>query len=169
MVRSSGSRLYPYIYQVRHVKMQALITDYLISKRWGKFYSDHLECDLPQDKGYESNPVTFPKYLANLTAKTGKYAGDQLFHAISRDNDPTTVYFMYFTHHEVSSDQVLNRLPYILYEELLITPNYSIVISVIKQAAIGIWDKKSTPSPTQMRYIMGKQWKVCSRLYSSRH
>ena len=50
--------------------------------------SDHLEYDLPQGKGYESYPITIRKYLENRTAKTGKYAGDQLFHAISRDKIP---------------------------------------------------------------------------------
>ena len=34
-----------------------------------------------------------------MNATTGKYAGDQLFHAISHENDPTTVQFMYLTHH----------------------------------------------------------------------
>ena len=49
MVGSSGSRLDPYISQVRHVRMQALIAEHLISKIWRGIYSDHLEYDLPQD------------------------------------------------------------------------------------------------------------------------
>ena len=67
MVGSSGSRLEPSISQVRHVKIQALITDHLLSKIWGEIYSDHLEYDLPQDKGDESETITFPQYLANIT------------------------------------------------------------------------------------------------------
>ena len=58
--------------------------------------SNHLEYDLPQNKGDEYDPIIFQQYLANMTAKTGKYYGDQLFHAISRDNDPTTIHSMYF-------------------------------------------------------------------------
>ena len=49
IVRSSGSILDPYIPQVHHVKIQALITDHLISKRWEKFYSYYLEYNLPQE------------------------------------------------------------------------------------------------------------------------
>ena len=36
-----------------------------------------------------------------MTAKTGKYAGDQLYHAIYRDNNPTTLKLMYLTNHKV--------------------------------------------------------------------
>ena len=59
MLGSSGSRIDPLISQVSHIKMQVLITDHLILKRWGKIYSDNLEYDLLQDEGYESNPITF--------------------------------------------------------------------------------------------------------------
>ena len=69
MVGSSGSRLYPYISQVRYVKMQALIIDHLISKIWKGFYSDHINYDLPQDDGDEFNPIIFLQYLANMTTK----------------------------------------------------------------------------------------------------
>ena len=57
-----------------------------------------------------------------MTAKIGKYAGDQLFHEISRDNNPITLNFIYFTHHKVEATQVLKRIPCILSEELLINP-----------------------------------------------
>ena len=57
-----------------------------------EIYSDHLEYELPQDEGHESKPITLQQYLANMTAKTGKYAGDQLFHATTRDNNSTTVH-----------------------------------------------------------------------------
>ena len=92
MLGSYGSILDPYLSQVRYVKMQALITDHLISKIWGKFYSEHLKYDLTQYEGDESDLITLRQYLANMTGKTGKYAVDQLFHAISRDNNPTTVH-----------------------------------------------------------------------------
>ena len=59
MLGSSGSILDPYISQCCHVKIQALITDHLISKIWGKIYSDYLEYDLPQDEVDESDPITF--------------------------------------------------------------------------------------------------------------
>ena len=39
MVGSSVSRIDPSISQIRHVKMQALIIDHLISKIWGGIYS----------------------------------------------------------------------------------------------------------------------------------
>ena len=95
----------------------------MITKRWSEIYSDHLEYDLPQDKGGESDPITFRKYLANMTEETGKYAGDQLFHAISCDNGPTTVNFMYFPHNKVEATQVLNVLPCIISEEIPINTN----------------------------------------------
>ena len=76
-----------------------------------------------------------------MTAKRGKYAGDQLFHKISRDDNTTTVQLMYFTHNKVESTQVLNRLPCILPKELLVNPNIFITRSGIKQATMGIWDK----------------------------
>ena len=69
MVVSSGSILEPSTSQVCHVKMQSLIIDHLISKRWGKIYSENIKYDLPQDEVYESNPITFRKYLANMTEK----------------------------------------------------------------------------------------------------
>ena len=70
--------------------------DHLISKIWGKFYSEHLKYDLTQYEGDESDLITLRQYLSNLTAKKGEYAGDQLFHAISCDNNPTTVHFYVF-------------------------------------------------------------------------
>ena len=73
MVGYYSLRLDPSTLQFHHVKMQAIITDHLISKIWGKFYSCHLGYDLPQDEGYEYNPITFQIYLSNMTAKTGTY------------------------------------------------------------------------------------------------
>ena len=73
-----------------------------------------------------------------MTAKTVKYAGDQLFHSISCGINPTTIYLMYFSHHKVEAIQVLNKLPCILYEELLINPNNFITRSVIDQSTMGI-------------------------------
>ena len=141
MVGFSGSRLNTSISQVIHIKMQALITDHLIPQIWGEIYSDHLKYDLPQDEGDEYNTTKFQKYLSNMTAKTGKYTGDQIFHTISSDKYPTTIHFMYFTHHKVEATQLLNGTPCILYKEILIKPNDLIAISGIGQATIGIWDK----------------------------
>ena len=76
-----------------------------------------------------------------MTENTGNYFGYQLFHAITRDNDTTTVHFMYFPHHKVGKTQFLNRLTCILSEELLVKPNYFIIISGIKRAAMSIWNK----------------------------
>ena len=103
----------------------------MISKQWGEIYSDHLEYDLPQDKGDKSNPITLQQYLAKTTEKTGKCAGDKLLHTIFCDNDPINVNLMYFTHYKVETNQVLNGLPYILSEELLVNPNYFITRSGI--------------------------------------
>ena len=76
-----------------------------------------------------------------MTAKTGKYVGNKLFHAISHYKNPTTVIFMYFPHHKVEATQVLNGLPCTISEELLINPNYFVTRSGIEQATMGIWDK----------------------------
>ena len=59
MVVSSGSRLDPSVSQVHHDKMQALITDPLISKIWGEIFSDHLEYSLSQYEVDESDTMTF--------------------------------------------------------------------------------------------------------------
>ena len=77
-----------------------------------------------------------------MTAKSGKYAGDQLFHAISRDNNPTTVQFMYSPHNKVEATQFLNGMPCILSEELLTNPKNFITISGIEISTMGIWDKE---------------------------
>ena len=74
MLGSYALILDPFILQVCHVKIQALITDHLISKIWEFFYSDHLEYNRPQDEGDASEPITFRQYLANMTSKTRKYA-----------------------------------------------------------------------------------------------
>ena len=76
-----------------------------------------------------------------MTAKTQKYARNKLFHTISHDNDPTTVNCMYFTHHRVEATQVLNRLPYIISEELLVNLKNFINRSGVERATMGIWDK----------------------------
>ena len=122
--------------------MKSLVKYHLISKQWGEGgYSYHFEYDLPQDEGDESDHIAFRKYLANITAKMGKYARDQLFHEISHDNDPTTIHFMYFPHHKVEATQVINGLPCILYEELPVNSKFSISRSGIEQDTMGIWDK----------------------------
>ena len=77
-----------------------------------------------------------------MTARTVKYSGYQLFHAISYDNDTTTVHVIYFPRHKVEATQVLYRLPCILYQELLVITNVFITISGIERATMGIWDKE---------------------------
>ena len=96
MVGSSSSRLHHFISEVYHVEIQALITDHLISKLLEGILSYHIGYDIPQLDGDESDPIGFQKYLANMTAKIIKYDIDQLFPAIYRDNNPTTVHFMFF-------------------------------------------------------------------------
>ena len=114
----------------------------MISKRLGGGgYSDHLEYDLPQDEGDEYEHITFRQYLANMTTKTGKYAGDRLFHTISHDNEPTTVHFIYFPNHKIEASQVLNGAPCIITEELLAKPKDFITRSGIERATMFIWDK----------------------------
>ena len=76
-----------------------------------------------------------------MSLKTGKYSRYQLFHAISRDNDPTTVNVLYFTHHKVEATQVLNGLPCIISEELLVNLNDLITRQEIERVNMGIWDK----------------------------
>ena len=83
-------------------------------------------------------PITFQKYLATITVKMGEYAGYQLFHAISHDNNPNTVHFMYFPDHNVEANQVLNVLPCILSKRILVNPNDLITRSGIEQATMGI-------------------------------
>ena len=77
-----------------------------------------------------------------MNAESVKYASDQLFHAISFDKDTTTVYFIYFTHHKLDATQVLNGLPCILYEYILVNPNDFINRSDIERASMCIWDKE---------------------------
>ena len=48
MVGPSGYILDPSISQVLRVKIQAIITDHLVYKRWGLIHSDRLEYDLRQ-------------------------------------------------------------------------------------------------------------------------
>ena len=62
----------------------------------------------------------------------GKYSGDQLFHSIFRYNYQNTIHIINFPHHKVEATQVLNGIPYILSEELLIKPNNFIIISGIE-------------------------------------
>ena len=71
----------------------------------------------------------------------GKYSGDQLFRAISRDNNTTTLYFIYFPHHKVEPTKVLYVLPCIISKELLINPNKFIARSGIERVTTGVWDK----------------------------
>ena len=75
-----------------------------------------------------------------MTAKMGNYVRDQLFHAISRHNNSTTVNFMYFTHDMIEELQVLNGPPCILSGYLLIILNNVITRSGIDQATMGIQD-----------------------------
>ena len=46
--------------------------------------------------------------------------------------------FMYFTHRKLGATQVLNILPYIISEDLLINPNNLITRSGIEQATMSI-------------------------------
>ena len=87
-----------------------------------------------------------------MTAKTGKYSGDQLFHTISHDKNPTTVQFIYFPYHKVKATQVLNGLTCILSEELLIKPNDFITISGVDRSTMGIWgrEKRTFTEPNEL-------------------
>ena len=48
---------------------------------------------------------------------------------------------MYLPHHNVEATQVLNGIPCIIVEELLVNPNNFITRSGIKRATMGILDK----------------------------
>ena len=48
---------------------------------------------------------------------------------------------MYFPHHMVEATQVLNKITYILTEDLLINPKNFITRPGIERATMGIWDK----------------------------
>ena len=75
-----------------------------------------------------------------MNAKTVYYVGDLLFHAISRDNTRTIMYFIYLIHYKVDSTQFLNVLPCILSKKLLINHNAFITKSWIEKVTLGIWD-----------------------------
>ena len=77
-----------------------------------------------------------------MNAKTGKYSGDRLFHAIYRENDPTRVNFMYLPHNKVETTKICNGVPCVLFEELLVNPNNLITRSGIEISTMGIWDKE---------------------------
>ena len=104
-----------------------------------------------------------------MTGKIGKYSGDQLFHAISHDKDPTRVNFIYFPHHKVEATQVLNCLLCIISEDILINANDFITRSGIYRATMGIWDKEKRPSQTQMSYTMRNECKSFLKAQVSRH
>ena len=123
--------------------------------------SNHLEYYLPQNEGDESDPIIFQLYLANMTAKTGKYYGDQLFHAISFDNNPTTINFMYCPDYKVEATQVINGLPCILSEEALANPKLLLPYQVSSELLWVYRIKTSTPSTTKISHIVRKKLKVC--------
>ena len=62
-----------------------------------------------------------------MTAKTVKYVGDKLFRTISPENIPNKIHFIYFPQYRVEANQVLNVLPCILSDEILIDPNNFII------------------------------------------
>ena len=66
--------------------------------------------------GDESNPSTFRQYVASMTANMVTYARDQLFHTLCRNNDPTTVHFLYFPHNNLEATYVINGLLCIVVE-----------------------------------------------------
>ena len=67
----------------------------------GVFYFDHLEYDLTQDKGDESNRITFREYFANKTEKWENTLEIKYSMQLSLDNDHNTIHFMYFPHYKV--------------------------------------------------------------------
>ena len=64
-----------------HITSQAVARNYLILKRWGKIYSDHLECILPLGNDDEKI-ITFQEYLATVKVHKSDHKGDQLLHAL---------------------------------------------------------------------------------------
>ena len=50
---------------------------------------------------------------------------------------------MYLPHHKVEATQVLNIIPCIIYEGLLVKPNNFITRSGIEKATMGVWDKEN--------------------------
>ena len=64
-----------------HITSQNVARNYLILKRWGKIYSDHLECILPLGND-DDKIITFQEYLATIKVHQGDHKGDQLFHAL---------------------------------------------------------------------------------------
>ena len=54
-----------------------------------------------------------------MTAKMGKYNINQIFHAISHDNNPTIIHFMFPPNNKVEATQVLNGLPFMIAEKIL--------------------------------------------------
>ena len=66
---------------VTHVTSQSVVSNSLISERWGEIYSDHLEYILPLGDDY-GKMVNFLEYLATMKVHTAYHKGNQLFHAV---------------------------------------------------------------------------------------
>ena len=96
-------------------------------------YSYNIKYDLPKYERDESKPITFQQYLANMTAKMGKYAGDQLLHAMSCDNNPTTEYFMYLTRHKVNQPKSSTGYPVFSMKSYSSNPTISLTDQVLSK------------------------------------
>ena len=77
--------------------------------------------------------------------------------------------FVYFPHHKVEATEVFNRLSCILSEELLINQKNLLPDQVLKEPLWVYGIKTSTPSLSQIIYIMSTQWKACLKVQSSHH
>ena len=70
----------------------------------------------------------------------GNHKGDQIFHAVWRGTDATTVSFVFFLQHKTEVARVLNGLPFILADELVINTVDFIPQVGVERATFGTWD-----------------------------
>ena len=66
MIGASSNKLDTSVSQVRHVKMQALVMDHMISKHWGEIYLGRLEYEVTQDKEIFNTTIKFRELLDTM-------------------------------------------------------------------------------------------------------
>ena len=169
MVGYSGSRLDPSIYKVFHVKIQALITDQLISKCWGKFIQTILNMIFLRTS--EMNLILLRSDNINIIWLR------------RRSSTPEINYSVQYLVITIPPPFILCLLLIIRWKQPRLSTDYHkfslksylsiLIISLLDQVSSKLLrvygTRKSVTSPDKMIYIMRKQCKVYSRVQISRH
>ena len=70
---------------------------------------------------------------------TCEHKGDQIFHTVYRGTYFTIVNFLYYPQHKTEGTPVLNVLPFILANELVINTVYFVMQTGMERATFGTW------------------------------